>query len=505
MDMRRSWEAMWMEMRPSPDRASGTLRITVAALSVAVVMLTFRMPFPYLGPYLVFLVSQRDTFLTRAAAALGVVASAMACVLIYAVADVAWDVAWLRVALWTALFGGGFFLMHVLIEPRIILGPLVIISLFTFAFDQHPFPNRILSELGWLWAILGLTVATTLLVQWLLEAPTAIEFLRGQFRRLLIAAERSCLKRAWGRRPDPLDQEELESALDRVEKLGQAGVLSPRQSENCRRWLLAVESVGRAAEMDPSAQAGAMPAWIGLAARVRGIRRRILWGIPVAQEPGSSPAGIPALRMAEGALAQDHGEPAPEDHKAMPVLAPDWGSNPAHVDFAMRATVATMSCYLFMSLTAWDGIHTCMITCVVSALANLPAGVRKQNNRILGAILGGVLGWVSVVLLIPRAESLPALLLILGAGTALSAWVTLGSERRSYVGWQMALAFYMTVLQGPHPSTRLDVLSDRLAGILIGILAMRVAFHTRSVPSPTMETPAGLPSVWAGAATQKSR
>jgi len=472
---------------------------------VAVVMLTFRMPFPYLGPYLVFLVSQRDMFLTRAAAALGVVVSAMACLLIYGVAAVAWDAAWLRVALWLVLFGGGFFLMHVLVEPRIILGPLVIVSLFSFAFDQHPFPNRILSELGWLWAILGLTVGTTLLIQWLLEAPTAIEFLRGQFRRLLIAAERSCLRRAWGRRPEPIDAEELESALERVEKMGQVGVLSAFQAETCRRWLLAAESIGRAAELDHTAGEGAEPAWIGLATRIRGLRRRILWGEATRPGPSSSTAGTRALQLAEAALTEDPSEPAPGVRQSPPVLAPDWSSNPVHVDFAVRATAATMFCYLFMSLTAWDGIHTCMITCVVSALVNLPARVRKQNNRILGAILGGVLGWVSVVLLIPRAEGLPALLLILGAGTALSAWVTLGSERRSYLGWQMALAFYMTVLQGPHPSTRLDVLSDRLAGILIGILAMRAAFHTRSVPSLTMETPAGLPAVWAGASDETQR
>ena len=59
---------IWSELAPRPGRLEETLRITVAALLVAVVMLTFRMPYLFVGPYLVFILSQRETMLTRALA-----------------------------------------------------------------------------------------------------------------------------------------------------------------------------------------------------------------------------------------------------------------------------------------------------------------------------------------------------------------------------------------------------------------------------------------------------
>jgi hypothetical protein len=38
----------------------------------------------------------------------------------------------------------------------ILLGPLVIFSLFAYAFDKVPFPNDLLNQLEWIWAIFGL-------------------------------------------------------------------------------------------------------------------------------------------------------------------------------------------------------------------------------------------------------------------------------------------------------------------------------------------------------------
>ena len=112
----------------------GTLRITVAALLVTVVMLTFRMPFLFVGPYLIFILSQRDTLLTRAVAVAAVLMVAAASVLVYGAALLAWDVAWLRVSLLAVVFFMGFFLM------RILLGPLVIRALHLAWKVRTPMP-----------------------------------------------------------------------------------------------------------------------------------------------------------------------------------------------------------------------------------------------------------------------------------------------------------------------------------------------------------------------------
>lgn len=467
------------DLRPTPDRLGGTVRITFAAVLVATVMLAFQMPFLAIGPYLVFILSQRDTFLTRAAATLGIVVAAASTLAVYFVAWAAWDTGWLRVGLWAGIFYGGYFLMRVSVEPRAVLGPLVVIALFAFAFDKVPNPNAVVSQVGWLWAILGLIIAATFLTQWLFGAPTGIELLRRQFRELLIAVERASLRGAREKSPRPVrlsfDEEEADG---RIEKLAMAGVLSAAQSRNLRAILRGAFEVLHAGAADTAAPR-ARAAWI------RRLRLRILLGAEAgALPPWADPAdpADPAWRetadplhtAAAGIFSPK--EPAPPARRRSDLLLPDWNSNPAYPAFALRATLATMGCYVFMTLTDWNGIHTCLITCAVTALAGVESQVRKQNLRMTGALIGGLLGIGAVIFLIPRTDSLAAYLAILAGGTAAAAWVSLGSERISYAGWQIALAFYMTVLQDPHPTTKLDVIRDRWAGIFLGIIAMRAAF-----------------------------
>ena len=472
---------LWQDLQPAPDRLGGTLRITVSALLVTAVMLTFRMPFLYIGPYLVFILSQRDTFLTRAAAALGLVVALVASLIIYLVAWLAWDTGWLRVSLWGLIFFGGYFFMRISVEPRAVLGPLVVVALFSFAFDEVPDPNRVVSLVGWLWAILGLIVAATFLTQWLFHAPTSLELLRREFREVMIGVERDYLARAFGRTPQNAQENfEDEETAQRIEKLGLAGVLSPSQA-HCTGALLGAAFGLRSTLSESRPHDDQGPLFRALAQWTRRLRGRVLSG-PEAPGPGPFPpieALEPPLREASARLraaALLLENPEVPERRTPSLLVPDWKTNPVYADFALRATLATMACYFFMSLTAWDGIHTCLITCAVTALAGADERTRKQNLRMAGALIGGLLGMGAVIFVIPHMESLFSYLAILAAGTALAAWVSLGSERISYAGWQIALAFYMTILQDPHPTTKLDIIRDRWVGIFVGILAMRAAF-----------------------------
>ena len=226
---------IWSELAPHPGRLQETIRITVAALLMTVVMLTFRMPFLFAGPYLTFILSQRDTMLTRALAIASVLMAAIASILVYAVALLAWNVAWLRVSLLALVFFMGFFLMRTTAQPVILLGPLVIFSLFAYAFDTVPFPNELLNQLGWIWAIFGLLYVATFLTQWLFGAPTALEVFRTQMRRALAAAELTCLRLAFGHAPAEaaISSEESHDASARLKLLGATKVLRPDETARC--------------------------------------------------------------------------------------------------------------------------------------------------------------------------------------------------------------------------------------------------------------------------------
>jgi hypothetical protein len=98
----------------------------------------------------------------------------------------------------------------------------------------------------------------------------------------------------------------------------------------------------------------------------------------------------------------------------------------------------------------------------------------------VGVILGGLrIGGGDFF--IPRYDSLMGLLIVLGVGTAMAAWLSTGAKRNSYAGWQMALALFMTIVQDPHPVTELDVIWDRFVGIVLGVVSdapcIRVSQH----------------------------
>jgi multidrug resistance protein MdtO len=75
------------------------------------------------------------------------------------------------------------------------------------------------------------------------------------------------------------------------------------------------------------------------------------------------------------------------------------------------------------------------------------------------------------------------LLIVLRVGTAMAAWLSTGAKRNSYAGWQMGLALFMTIIREAHPVTELDVIWDRFVGIVLGVIAMRLAFAFSGIVS----------------------
>lgn len=463
---------LWQSLLPEEGRAGGAARITVGVLVVALVMLAFRMPFLSIGPYLVFLVSQRDMPMTRAAAALGVAVAVLSSALLYLAAWGVWDEGWLRVFFWGCVFYAGYFCMVASKEPRVFLGPLVIVALFTFLFDEVPDPNRVLGGIGWLWAILGLVVTVTFALQWLMGHPGGKEFLRGRLRAVLTREEKGWRDLFF--RGGATFGGEDEEGLRRVEILEKSGVLTEKNAAVCG----AVFSACGEEDFLEAKSEGDREAALRVARKVREFRvfEVLGRGRTEGEEGGLRLEGVsPEVVARASKVVSSFGGEGERGKKEEGFFAGDFWRNPFYPAFAFCATSATLGCYLFMTMVDWTGIHTCMITCAVTAIADAKARKRKQILRLAGALLGGVLGIGAVVFLIPVFDSLAAYLVFLGAGTFLAAWVSLGSEKISYAGWQIALAFYMTVMQDPHPSTKIEVIWDRWVGIFLGILAMGFA------------------------------
>ena len=170
-----------------------------------------------------------------------------------------------------------------------------------------------------------------------------------------------------------------------------------------------------------------------------------------------------------------------------PFFVKDAFTNPNHKYFAIKTTCAALICYLFYDYFEWQGIHTAMITCYVVALTSVGETVHKLTLRIIGCLIGALLGILSLIYIIPNLSDIFSLMVLIFFCILPAAWVASGNERISYAGVQVGLAFLLTVLHGFKPSFDMDVASDRILGILLGNIVMYIMF-TKIWPVSIMTT-----------------
>jgi uncharacterized membrane protein YccC len=167
-------------------------------------------------------------------------------------------------------------------------------------------------------------------------------------------------------------------------------------------------------------------------------------------------------------------KPPPRGKKSLFVA--DAFTNPVHVQFALKVTLAGMIGYIFYTASDYFGIHTVYYTPLIIALGSTGATMHKGLLRIAGCVVGGGLGLICTIWVIPRFETLGMYLLIVFCLHGLAAWVAFGSERISYLGLQIALTFDLGVLKDYGPPKEIDPIRDRFIGIVLGIFIISVVF-----------------------------
>lgn len=172
------------------------------------------------------------------------------------------------------------------------------------------------------------------------------------------------------------------------------------------------------------------------------------------------------------------GAPSKAPPKAKkPLFVADAITNPAHARFALKVSLASMTCYIVYTGLDWSGIHTAFITCCFIALESTEATMRKGWLRFIGCSTGGLLGFLAIMYLIPHMETIVSLVLLTAAVSVPAGWIAAGSERISYGGLQMAFAFFMCIFQGFAPATNFTTIRDRVVGIMFGIFVSAVVFR----------------------------
>ncbi len=227
-------------------------------------------------------------------------------------------------------------------------------------------------------------------------------------------------------------------------------------------------------------------------------RRHVLAPVPMPHLDAADHAGAAApslleleraldeMEAASGFLGVPPAEGAPVPVPASPLdqgtgpyfLTPAFSlSNTLALRFAIKGGLAAVLAYVLVQAWHWPGIGTAVVTAVIVAQSSFGAMVQKAALRLAGAVLGGLLGIVTVVYAMPVMEDLSSLLVVTAFATGIAAYVLAGSARTSYAGIQIGLAWALTILVELGPTTDLVPARDRVIGIVVGIVIALAVFR----------------------------
>ncbi len=229
------------------------------------------------------------------------------------------------------------------------------------------------------------------------------------------------------------------------------------------------------------------------------LRRRLPGKIdlPPRQEPTSLPfllsmertvALIPDAFAGSTSVQEFIPEPMNEEIRER-LLVPDAFSNPAHILFAIRGMLAAAACYVLYTSIAWPGLSTSIATCIITALSTLGASRQKQFLRLAGTILGGVIfGMGAQIFILPYLDSIAGFTMLFVVVTLIASWIATSTPRLSYLGVQLALAFFLINLQEFTIQTSLAIARDRVFGVFLGLSFMWLLFDRLWVRNALDET-----------------
>lgn len=509
-------EFLRRELAPTPGRWQATLRITLACIACTVPIMVFHLKQPVMAMIGMFMLTREDISTTLLGTILGIFAAAASCGLLLLYYMCALDLTWLRVLCVPAFIMLGLLMMRVVNPPILGLGVAICIGFGITIPDtvsNTEILNRIPFYYCWAW-ILGLSV--NLAVQYLLNPETSGSVLRRGLTDRLDAVERLLRRLAVGEPVEPehssLASLALAGVAEPLHLLKMIGTVEPwlkKHHAEVRAQFIVVDRLVTAAAMleahgIPSATEATQQRLRNLADACARWRTAIKNHTPPEISGTATAAAAVSEREASPSLAEMEcaaelmpltfpGRELPEELKPRPsqeksgFLAPDAFTNPEHLHFAIKGALAGFICYLIFTMSAYPGIYTATITCILCSLSTVGASLQKGALRFAGAAVGGALGFITLMYIFPHLDSLGGFWFPFGAVMALAAYVNFGSVRISYCGIQICLAFCKCVLQTYGTYTELRVARDRLIGIALG-LSVFGFINSRFWPVTALET-----------------
>ena len=503
------WDFLKNELAPYPGRAWVVARVTISATLVMLLVMTFQIPNGFLGAIFTLFISRENPTATLVSGlkAIGFFCLATVYTLIGA-AMLVDDPLTHFLGVGISLFVS-FFLISIITDygTAVAFGFTVAGAIPLWDRSTLNVNDRVENTL-WLAGVVAMGIVVAIVVEYVFRRVHPTTDLTEGIEARLQTVE-NVLRCAAAERPlDSVTEKRLSlyatvgaSRLRRLIVRSQYGAHFKAQlgtavalvsqlvdvTANFRRALTGrtepTEADGLAAHIDPADKARCER----LANEIEIVCKDLVLRRPPAkiQRPQEEPAKLPFLSQMERTVAlipeafsgsTKIGEflPSPLDEEGPThFFAQDAFSNPAHVQFALRGTLASFASYIIYTAIDWPGLSTCMATCIITALSTIGSSRQKQVLRFLGAIVGGIIfGMGAQIFVLPYLDSITGFTLLFMAVTAISSWIATASARLSYLGVQLALAFYLINLQEFTIQISLSIARDRVFGVLLGLMCM---------------------------------
>ncbi|MEJ0085226.1 MAG: FUSC family protein [Pseudomonadota bacterium] len=472
-------ELLAVELAPREGRWGAATRIAVATTLTVAIAMIFRIPAPEYMAYIVFLISKDDRDATLLTALGGFVAVTLAILLSFLLAFIDMDEPALRIL---AMALTTFLAMFT--TRTFALGQLTFLAGFVFVLlhsliDQLPSTEIFTRVALWGWVIVGVPVSIVLAIQALFGHDAAVT-IRRAVRKVLQELKGALIRGDFQRRL-PQWRATLVPLLGvkrdaRAEGPGRIG------DDALARLLDALTILEVVPATVPAADREAWSAQVDACLRALDRAPASATSDTADDEPDSSPAAVAfsdslaELRRAIAPAEVPSGSSEPHRHESL--LAADAFTNPVYWQFALKTTAAVMASYAIYMLLDWPGIRTAIVTCFFVALSSLGETVHKLLLRIAGALLGGLIAGLCIVVVLPHLTDIGQLCFLIALVALGAAWVATSSELLAYAGLQMAFAFFLGILQGYGPANDLTVLRDRIVGIVVGNIVVTIVFSS---------------------------
>ena len=216
-----------------------------------------------------------------------------------------------------------------------------------------------------------------------------------------------------------------------------------------------------------------------LAARVVQIRTAYI-GKAGSAEIENFAAFIDSLAVLTGHIERPLDEPpAPAtpvpSKSAVPRLSAP--ADPAVVRYCLKVGLCTVVGYLIGLITKRPDLFIILITVITTATPSYGATLHKMYLRIAGAIIGGAVSLLAIIIVSPNFETLPAYMLAAFAVFFAFAYASLGNARMSFAGKQMGVIFSL-VFVALSPSVDIYEPLWRIWGVLLGDFVVAMVFFT---------------------------